>query len=217
MTGPNRVVKIIPYYGTWPPYINLFLKSCQANINSIDVLFITNLERPERAPSNVKIHYLSFQDLLSLIRQKTGVNIPTIEHYKLCDIHPAYGQIFEELIADYEFWGYGDIDLVYGNLERLFLPKLKGYDILAFKKGHLHGPFTFYRNTPKINKLYQNGNFEEVWMQKEYLSYDEFSTQPFYTHIKSEEELVDLPNNNISVIAFKEQLKGNLNAFNDQL
>lgn len=36
--------------------------------------------------------------------------------YKLCDFKPAYGFLFPEIIKRYDFWGHGDIDVVYGNI-----------------------------------------------------------------------------------------------------
>ena len=40
----------------------------------------------------------------------------TIEDaYKLTDFKPAYGEIFQDYIIQYDFWGFTDIDLIYGD------------------------------------------------------------------------------------------------------
>ena len=44
--------------------------------------------------------------------------------YKLCDLKPAYGHIHERDIAGYRFFGYGDIDIVYGQISDFYTGKL---------------------------------------------------------------------------------------------
>lgn len=54
--------------------------------------------------------------------------------YKLCDFKPTYGLIFSEYIAKYDFWGMGDIDVIYGNI-RDFITEdvLNNNDIITVK------------------------------------------------------------------------------------
>lgn len=160
---------------------------------------------------------MSFDELKKHIEEKLELKLPNIAPYKLCDFRPAYGVLFEELVKNYDFWGYGDIDLIYGELDKFITDDLlKNNDLLAFKKGHMHGPFSLYRNNEEVNLLYSKGNFKEIFQAEEYLSYDEFSRNPFYTEIQDEHEILKLPNNNISVIVFKEQLAKKLSVYNVQ-
>ena len=48
--------------------------------------------------------------------------------YKLCEYKQAYGLILQDYIKKYDFWGFGDLDLVYGDI-RSFLTD----DILEHK------------------------------------------------------------------------------------
>ncbi len=193
------------------------MQSCNNNRNVLDVLFITDLKPLQNAPDNVRFHSMLFSDLKSLIEKKIQLELPNFAPYKLCDFRPAYGEIFEDIIHGYDFWAYGDIDLVYGQLDQFITEDvISRHDILAFKKGHLHGPFTIYRNVDKINKLYTEGSYREIFQNSEYQSFDEFSKKPFYTQITNESEILDLPNNNISVIAFKKELANRIKVFNKQ-
>ncbi|QSE98443.1 DUF6625 family protein [Fulvivirga lutea] len=213
----KRIVILIPYFGDWPPFINIYLQSCAFNKEILDVIFITDLPAIKNAPENVNFHHISFDGLKKHIEDKLELKLPNIAPYKLCDFRPAYGVLFKELVKDYDFWGYGDIDLIYGELNRFITDDiLNNYDLLAFKKGHLHGPFSLYRNNEDVNLLYRKGNFKEIFQTEEYLSYDEFSRNPFYTEIEDEQEILKLPNNNISVIVFKEQIAKNLSVYNVQ-
>ena len=213
-----KIILFIPYYGNWPNYFNLFLKSYENNHKSLDICFITDIAPPTNYPSNVRFVNYTFNDLLDLIIKKTEINVPQIIPYKLCDFRPAYGLIFDELIKGYNFWGYCDIDLIYGD-QSLFLTKevLENNDIISFKKGHLQGPFTIYRNTEHINNLFKTGgHYKKVFSNPDYCSFDEFGPDCFYVNIRSKSEVIPLPDDNISVIAFKEEIKGNLRIYNEQ-
>jgi hypothetical protein len=73
----------------------------------------------------------------------------------MCDLKPAYGHLFPELIEGYDFWGFGDIDLIYGNLGRYFTDKiLAKHEILTFRDDWISGALTILKNTEKINKLF---------------------------------------------------------------
>lgn len=75
---------------------------------------------------------------------------------KAGDFDPAYGLIFAEELAGYDFWGHCALDCVYGRLDRYvsdFL--LDALDIFANDPGAICGPFTLYRNAPLINNLFK--------------------------------------------------------------
>ncbi len=213
----SRIAKIIPYFGSWPSYLPLYLHSCQYNAQ-IDVLFFTDLEPPEDSPANVSYHFITFTELLAKISSTLEIDIPDIEPYKLCDYRPMYGLIFSEFLEDYDFWGYGDIDLIFGDVPSFLTAEiLQNHDILSFKKGHLQGPFTIYRNTETIKYLFKKSeNYVEILQNPQYCSFDEFGKQVFYVNLENEESVRDLPNDNISVIAFKESLEGKLRIYNRQ-
>ena len=60
-----------------------------------------------------------------------------------------YGLIFEDYITNYEFWGYGDTDVIYGQL-LVYLIKL-GYQ--NYDKINWMGHLCFLRNAPDINTV----------------------------------------------------------------
>ena len=53
------------------------------------------------------------------IKLKGMLNINLRSPYKLCDLKPAYGYIFNNLLKDFDYWGYSDLDLLFGNLDEL--------------------------------------------------------------------------------------------------
>lgn len=73
----------------------------------------------------------------------------------MCDLKPFYGLIFEDYFQDYEYWGFGDCDLVYGQKMNAVLQEIADgcYDIASLKRGRISGGLTFVRNTPELRRL----------------------------------------------------------------
>ena len=151
----KRAILIIPYFGKWPPYFHLFLKGCTNN-KWLQILFITDCEIIDPKISNVKFIPFSSKELDELIADKLSIeNYKLRFPYKLCDLKPAYGHIFAHYIKDFEYWAYGDIDLIYGNLGKYVLPKMdSGYDIISAREEIVSGSFTLVKNTNYNNTLY---------------------------------------------------------------
>lgn len=165
---------ILPYFGRFNEYFQLFLDSC-GNNPSFDFLIFTDDERAFRYPPNVKVVYCAFKEFKNRIQSKFEFEISLDKPYKLCDFRPAYGYVLEEEIKQYRYWGYCDCDLIFGNLEKMLLPLLgEGYDKI-FCAGHL----TIYRNDAGINRLFKRevepyGQvYKTVFSEKEGFAFDE--------------------------------------------
>lgn len=145
---------IIPYFGYFPNYFQLFLDSCAFN-KDIDFLILTDDRRNFNYPQNVLVKYCSFGELKGIIKNKIDDRITFDLPMKLCDFRPAYGYLFAEYLDEYKYWGHCDIDLIFGDLNSLLIPIITTelYDKI-FNLGHL----TLYRNREDINKLF----FQEI-------------------------------------------------------
>lgn len=147
----NKLCFIIPYFGKFPNYFPLFLKSCETNEN-FNWLIFTDDRQEYNYPNNVKCIYMSFSDCKDLIKSKFECPVILNRPYKLCDLKPMYGYIFEEYIKQYRFWGHCDVDIIMGNLGKWLTDDfLEKYDKL-FCLGHL----TVYRNTPENNRIFMS-------------------------------------------------------------
>lgn len=199
----KKIILLIPYYGSWPEYIQIYNATCKNN-PLLDICFITDLKPFHNPSENIFFYSLSFPDLKKRIETVFNIDIARHTPYKLCDFRPAYSIIFSDLVRNYDFWGYGDIDLIYGNLTSFITEDvLKENDIIAFRPDHLHGPFTLYRNCDYINNLFRRSeNFNDIFTDPEYRSFDEFGLRNFIVYPAA--SLSDQPNDTISVIALKE-------------
>lgn len=167
-------ILIIPYFGKFPNYFQFFLDSCSNNSDFNFIIFTDQKMDKFHISSNIKVVGMSFVELNNLVKDKLKINYPIYSPYKLCDFKPTYGVIFEDYIKGFDFWGYCDVDLVFGKIGNFLTEDLfKKYDKLL-TDGHL----TFYKNTKKINFLYKNLyediiNFDEVVKLKEPCFFDE--------------------------------------------
>lgn len=146
----NRICLIVPYFGRFPNYFQLWLNSVKYN-SDIDFLIITDDDTKYDYPPNVILKKESFQKLRSRIKEKYDFRVPLKSPYKLCDFKVAYGDIFEQELKDYDFWGYCDVDLIFGKI-RKFVTE----DILnKYDKINIHGHFSLYRNNEEMRYLYK--------------------------------------------------------------
>lgn len=156
-------VLILPYFGKFNNYFQLFLNSIEKN-PSIELLIFTDSDQTFQIPKNVYIMKETFQHFSNRIKKKISPEIQLNQPYKLCDFKPTYGYVLSEFIKQYCYWGYCDCDLVFGNLQKLLLPLLdQGFDKI-FALGHL----TLYKNTEENNTLFMR-MYEGRYLYKDIL------------------------------------------------
>lgn len=164
-----KCILILPYFGKFKNYFELFLKSCKYNPH-MNWLLITDNEDNISYPENFIIKRMTFKHFQNLVQSKFDFPISLETPYKLCDYKPAYGYICEEWIKDYDYWGHCDCDLIFGDLTPVFSLLEKGYDKL-FTGGHL----TIYRNSFDNNRI-----FMSEYLQYGYLYKKVFSSKMIY-------------------------------------
>ena len=172
-----KVLIIIPYFGELPPWFDFFLQTCEAN-PEFSWLIYSNCENPDITPENVKFITANLLDFNRLSSKKLNLKINIINPYKICDLRPSFGKIFEDYIKDYDFWGYSDLDLVYGNLKHFITKKLLSiYDLVSVRKNYFAGHFALYKNTKIVNTLYKKGyRYKEIFQDhNRHYAYDERS------------------------------------------
>lgn len=169
----KRLALVLPYYGTLPKYFPFFLKSLEGKC--FDVLCFTDLEVGGH-PDNFIVTRLSFDALKALAEKKLGIPVNPSCPYKLCDLKPFYGKIFEDYLQDYQYWGFGDCDLVYGELLNTMLPELiaKDYDVISFRRNWMSGSFSWLKNGEPTNGLYLRvAGYKDMLARPQYQYFDE--------------------------------------------
>lgn len=155
----NKIAVIIPYFGRFPDYFPIWLKS--ASYNPIDYFIYTDIDMESYAiPSNVIVKHISFDNIRKQIVSKLDdSSVRLNRYYKLCEYRGAYGLIFDEDLHSYDYWGFGDVDLVWGNA----LLGLSFEDIFDFQKLFTRGHFCLYKNDEYSRKLFCTGRLDSFF------------------------------------------------------
>ena len=156
-----KICLIMPYFGNLPPNWGGFIESCKDNKN-IDFLFITDCAI-DSIPSNVHIINVSWEKFKKEIVEKLkkiGYKRICLTHpYKICDIRPCFGFLFEEYLRGYEFWGYMDCDLIWGNIGKFLYHSL----INEWDRLYRHGHLSICKNKKDLNMLFMSSkDFKRV-------------------------------------------------------
>ncbi len=174
MGHENKILLLICYYGKFPWYFPYFLHSCMYNL-SVDFIIITDNHYKHELPANVSIINMPWGKIKRMIGRRLGLNVQIESPYKLCDFKPAYGFIFPELIKGYDFWGHGDIDVIFGNIRKFITNEtLNNHDLVNVRHDVLAGYFTLFKNHPKMNELFRcSKDYKKVFTSPDYYNFDE--------------------------------------------
>jgi hypothetical protein len=178
----NRLAVVWIWFGLPPSYFRLLFKTIESNKDIDVLLFSDHTDAWGVLPRNVHLHPTTLGALRTRIRLILHPGAKLSFAYKICDYRPMYGELFAEELADYEFWGWGDLDVMWGRI-RDFLPDdiLTSYDkLLQF------GALSFVRNSKITNSLFRHAgglDWREVVQSEAFRGFDE--TLGIYSIIES--------------------------------
>lgn len=171
-----RKALVIPYFGEWPEWFDLYLYSL-GNNPSLDVIFYTDIPTEDLlyVPNNAKFVKVSLKDYCKQASDKLGITFSPSNPYKLCDLKPFYPIIHQDELKEYDYIGWGDIDLLYGNLDRFFPDTmLSKYEIISTQCYIFSGHFMLLKNKPEIyQRVFNIPNWKEMLVNKDNCSMDE--------------------------------------------
>jgi len=193
----QRIIFIITYIGDYPWYFPYFLHSCRYNPTINFLIFSDNQTPLEHLPPNVHLIPYSLGQFNADASKALDFEVSVESGYKLCDFKPAYGYIFSDHIKEYDFWGYCDVDVIFGNIRAFMTDELLNeYDIISARHDYLTGCFALYRNNPYMRELFkQSKNYRKVFTESRNFFFDEtnFAFEAFekglhYSQIQTEVE-----------------------------
>ncbi len=143
------------WFGPFPVWHDFYLKSCEQNPD-INFIIVYDGGDPSRRPKNVRWIKLSKPALEARAKKILGTEIRLANGFKVTDLRPAFGAIFRDELKDFEFWGYNDSDMFWGQILQ-FLPRtvLDNYDVITGCRTSVVGQFTLFRNSGITQDVYQ--------------------------------------------------------------
>lgn len=167
----KKIIILFPYFGSLPPHYKMWRTSALRN-QSIDYMFFTDADI--EPANNIIVHKMQFTYFQQQVQKVFNFPIVLDRPYKLCEYKQAYGFILQEYIKDYDFWGYGDLDLVYGDI-RAFLTD----DVLKYKFLLGWGHLTFLHNDEDTNTYFMKQvsgyqNYKDAFSTSNITFFDEY-------------------------------------------
>ena len=189
----KSIAYIVPYFGALPRNFALWLKTCEMN-DTINWIIFTNDRTSYNYPTNVKVVYCEFDSIWWICSDGSCLScfkflfnsVWNIDSYWCLSLFKsAYGEIFEEYLEGYDFWGHCDVDLMWGDIRKFITD-----DILdRYEKIGFQGHSTLYKNNKEVNSRYKTIipkkiNYIDVFSGKTKYSFDEVGMEDIYIYLK---------------------------------
>ena len=143
-----RIGIIVTWFGMLPSYFKAWLKSAEYN-NSIDFIIISDQEVNSES-DNIIAYQSTLENEISKYQKILNRKINIRNAYKFCDCRLFFGLLYADELNKYDFWGYCDIDLVFGDI-RKFITN----DVLdRYERIYQYGHLCLYKNNYKMNHIY---------------------------------------------------------------
>jgi len=167
----QRATVVIVYFGILPKWFSVWLHTAKLNRGIDFHLFQDAIE--EWQDNNIFYHNISMADYnnLPLLKaERCVLKYP----YKFCDFRPLIAETFPEIIAPYQYWGWGDLDVIYGDILSVIGESFGRFDYISTGWQGESGPLAFFRNSEKVNKLWRSiPNVNAKLNSEKYVGMDE--------------------------------------------
>ena len=174
--GTKNTILIQIWFGPIPDYFWYHYETTK-NLNGFDFLFITDQLDFNLDSENYRVMYLDKFSLENLLYVKTKHRIKIPNNKKICDLKASLGDLFYNDIKDYEYFGFYDIDTLFGDINKINKYQIQDYDVITFANTKYHnrvgGPFTIIKNNESLRKLYLNDVFIDCFNNENVTCYEE--------------------------------------------
>ena len=173
----KSIIVIFPHFGKLPPQYKMWRASALYN-KDIDFLFFTDCD--VEPAKNIIVHKMSFAEFRQIAQSKFDFPIVLDRPYKICDYRPAFAYILSEYVKDYDFWGWGDLDVVYGDIRHFVTDGVLSSNKMISGYGH----FTLYKNDDYTNTFFMKEvdgyvNYRDAFTQRRSMYFDEYEYKGF--------------------------------------
>ena len=194
-----RIVVLFPYFGTLPPQYGMWRASALQN-PTIDFVFFTDCD--VESAHNIIVHKMQFEDFKKKIQDAFDFPIVLDRPYKICEYRPAFAYALPQYVKGYDFWGWGDLDVVYGDIRHFITDEILSLHKMISGWGH----FSLYHNDDDTNtyfKKQESGyqDYKDAFTKHESTFFDEFYHKGFgdkWQEKRPDECWLDWPFDNVS-------------------
>jgi hypothetical protein len=157
----NKVVLIQVWFGKIPDYFWYHYETTK-NIYGLDFILFTDQD-VELNSKNYKVVNITKEDIEKKLSSKLYSEIKIKNNKKTCDLKASFGDLFEDYIYGYNYFGCYDIDTLFGDVYSSLSEYLNEYDFITIGEENYHnrlaGPFLIIKNTQELRELYKSGDY----------------------------------------------------------
>jgi hypothetical protein len=173
---------LIPYFGKWPEWIQLFFDSVKRN-KTIDFHFLTDCDTTLCSAPNVFFYQMTFDQYVSVAEDRIGepINIPN--PYKICDLRPMFGIIHAEILEKYNYYGWTDVDLLFGDIREFYTDEiLASHEVFSTHSTRISGHLALFKNNSQNRTKYLSiYDWKGAVQNPEFVGIDEHGITNAYT------------------------------------
>jgi hypothetical protein len=143
---------LIAHFGVLPKWFDVWLHTAKLN-RGIDFHLCQEVLE-ESQDQNIFYHRMTVKDFntLPLLRvEGCELKFP----YKFCDFRPLIAETFPEITSPYKYWGWGDLDVLYGDILSVIGGSFDRFDYISTGWQGESGPLAFLRNSEEVNRLWR--------------------------------------------------------------
>ncbi|MCI8635369.1 MAG: hypothetical protein HFJ05_07190 [Eubacterium sp.] len=144
-----KIAVIATWFGKLPSYFYMWLKSAEQN-KMIDFLIFSDQEINSHS-ENIYYYKTTMKEELQRYSIKINRTISIDDAYKFCDCRLFFGLFYEDFLKKYDFWGYCDIDLAFGDIRKFITNEVLDIYDRIYQYGHL----SLYRNNDKMKYIFE--------------------------------------------------------------
>ena len=206
----KRIALVLPWTGKLPWYWTAWQRS--AADRCFDVIVIR--KTIEEFSSLIQEKFFNSAAGTAAVRLWSG--------HKLCDFKPMYGVLFAEELKGYDYWAFGDCDVMYGRRFDAWIEKVIAgdYEVATVQQDFVAGPFTLIKNCEKCNRLFEKATgWCEILDQPKTMAFDELGEDWFrkwlfghhsYEQLRREQE-------SFSAVCWRERDSGRLRFLSEKI
>ena len=178
----KTIAILIPYFGKWPEWVELFFDSVERN-TTIDFHFLTNCDVTISKATNVFFHEMTFEEYIQNAQRHINVPINIPNPYKICDLRPLFGLIHYDIIKQYDYYGWTDVDLLFGDIREFYTDEiLAGHEVFSTHSTRISGHLALFKNTLENKTKYLSiYNWENAVQNPNFVGIDEHGITNAYT------------------------------------
>jgi hypothetical protein len=143
------------YFGPWPPWFGLFLESCRTN-PTIDWYIHADTPPDFDPPDNVRFQILPFKQYCARASDILNVRFAPESPYNICNLRPMLGVVHAAVCRDYDFIGWGDIDVIYGQIRSIYTDDVLTANVVSADAQICSGHLTLMRNEPWLCQAFHH-------------------------------------------------------------